>query len=268
MSARSVFFWLAGSWAAVRFFAVAAVCVSLSAGQPAAAGEKREFRSPNDRFKVMSKPDDDSSEEKKKSSSGSTSSSSGKSKDSSKSSSSKSSSSSSSKKKSGQDREKGEDYDWDDDYPDYRYRRPYGGYGGYYGGGYYPGAYYAAPQAVIPVYPAPQPRILSRPPAYDGGYYTDGYTTGQGYREGYLRSGRGSAGYGYEDYYGRAGGYSAGVSVVRSAQARLAAMGYYDGAADGVFGPRTRSAVEQLQYDYRLPVTGQLDRRTLAVLGL
>jgi peptidoglycan hydrolase-like protein with peptidoglycan-binding domain len=57
-------------------------------------------------------------------------------------------------------------------------------------------------------------------------------------------------------------------SIVVSAQEQLASMGYYGGAIDGAFGPRTSSAVVRFQRDYGLPVTGRLDRPTRASLGI
>ena len=43
-------------------------------------------------------------------------------------------------------------------------------------------------------------------------------------------------------------------------------MGYYDGSVDGVYGPETVSAVEALQNDHGLPVTGAVDTATEAAL--
>lgn len=57
-------------------------------------------------------------------------------------------------------------------------------------------------------------------------------------------------------------------SIVAQTQVRLARLGYYDSSIDGEFGPRTSRAVERYQMDNRLPVTGVLDRRTLASLGV
>lgn len=62
------------------------------------------------------------------------------------------------------------------------------------------------------------------------------------------------------------GGYS--ESIVAQSQVRLARMGYYNGAIDGDFGPRTNRAIQHFQVDNGLPVTGRLDRRTLAGLGI
>ncbi len=57
-------------------------------------------------------------------------------------------------------------------------------------------------------------------------------------------------------------------SVVASAQEELAALGYYDGAIDGAFGPMTSTALQRYQQDNGLAVTGRLDRNTRASLGL
>lgn len=66
--------------------------------------------------------------------------------------------------------------------------------------------------------------------------------------------------------YGYQGSYE--NSLLASAQARLARLGYYRGYVDGEFGPQTSRAVRNYQIDYDLPVTGRLDGRTLASLGL
>lgn len=49
-------------------------------------------------------------------------------------------------------------------------------------------------------------------------------------------------------------------------QAALKATGYYTGEVDGVYGPLTVDAVEQLQMDNGLPVTGLVDQATAAAL--
>ncbi len=52
------------------------------------------------------------------------------------------------------------------------------------------------------------------------------------------------------------------------AQARLARLGYYSGPIDGDFGPLTGRAIRRYQADYGLPITGRLDNRTRASLGV
>jgi murein L,D-transpeptidase YcbB/YkuD len=49
-------------------------------------------------------------------------------------------------------------------------------------------------------------------------------------------------------------------------QESLAAAGYYDGDVDGVYGPATVDAVETLQKQNGLPVTGTVDKATEAAL--
>ena len=49
-------------------------------------------------------------------------------------------------------------------------------------------------------------------------------------------------------------------------QTGLQTAGYYDGEIDGVYGPATVEAVEALQTDADLPVTGYVDRATAAAL--
>ena len=50
-------------------------------------------------------------------------------------------------------------------------------------------------------------------------------------------------------------------------QTDLKAAGYFQGPVDGVYGPETVQAVEDLQSDADLPVTGLVDRATRAALG-
>ena len=59
-----------------------------------------------------------------------------------------------------------------------------------------------------------------------------------------------------------------GSSVVVDAQRALAVKGYYRGAVDGVLGPNSRAAIRAWQADCRLPITGDLDARTLRSLAL
>jgi murein L,D-transpeptidase YcbB/YkuD len=49
-------------------------------------------------------------------------------------------------------------------------------------------------------------------------------------------------------------------------QKDLRTAGYYDGELDGIYGPETVAAVEQLQTDSNLTVTGFVDRATAAAL--
>ena len=52
------------------------------------------------------------------------------------------------------------------------------------------------------------------------------------------------------------------------AQVRLAELGYDPGPLDGAFGPMTSRAIRNYQLDNGLLVTGRLDNRTRASLGL
>jgi peptidoglycan hydrolase-like protein with peptidoglycan-binding domain len=56
--------------------------------------------------------------------------------------------------------------------------------------------------------------------------------------------------------------------VVKQAQQKLAQKGYEVGAADGQLGPRTQEGVKKFQEQQNLTATGQLDRQTLAALGV
>ena len=55
--------------------------------------------------------------------------------------------------------------------------------------------------------------------------------------------------------------------LVREAQQRLALLGYNPGPADGQAGSRTLAALKLFQADNGLPVTGQLDTETAALLS-
>lgn len=55
---------------------------------------------------------------------------------------------------------------------------------------------------------------------------------------------------------------------VRSVQWRLLQWGYYNGQVDGVYGANTYAAVQFFQRRNGLPVTGAVDDRTWAALGL
>ncbi|HEY8347452.1 MAG TPA: spore cortex-lytic enzyme [Symbiobacteriaceae bacterium] len=59
---------------------------------------------------------------------------------------------------------------------------------------------------------------------------------------------------------------STGPSV-RVAQRKLAAWGYYDGAVDGIFGPKTHAAVVLFQRRNGLTVDGIIGPETWAALG-
>jgi peptidoglycan hydrolase-like protein with peptidoglycan-binding domain len=57
-------------------------------------------------------------------------------------------------------------------------------------------------------------------------------------------------------------------AAVRNVQARLRALGFYRGAADGIWGAGTQAAVERFQQGRGLQASGQLNPATLAALGL
>jgi hypothetical protein len=56
--------------------------------------------------------------------------------------------------------------------------------------------------------------------------------------------------------------------TVTAAQTALRQLGYYNGPADGLFGPATRDAVARYQTKKNLSVTGSLTSDTLQALGL
>ena len=53
---------------------------------------------------------------------------------------------------------------------------------------------------------------------------------------------------------------------IEAVQRRLVELGYDSGAADGLFGPRTRAALQAFQWDRGLAATGQPARATLLAL--
>jgi len=59
---------------------------------------------------------------------------------------------------------------------------------------------------------------------------------------------------------------AAAKKTIQLAQDRLLALGYLFGTADGVMGEKTTAALKNFQSAHGLPVTGQLDRKTLAAL--
>jgi len=58
------------------------------------------------------------------------------------------------------------------------------------------------------------------------------------------------------------------AEVVRGVQRRLRQQRLYAGAADGIWGPQTRNAVEHFQRSRGLDATGDLDPMTASALGL
>lgn len=61
---------------------------------------------------------------------------------------------------------------------------------------------------------------------------------------------------------------SVSPDLVQSVQRRLGDRGYDVGPVDGVWGESTRSALQNFQRDQGLQQSGQLDRQTLAALGI
>jgi Putative peptidoglycan binding domain len=57
-------------------------------------------------------------------------------------------------------------------------------------------------------------------------------------------------------------------STVQAVQTQLTQQGYYNGPADGIFGPTTRDAVAKYQIAKNLNVTGSLSPDMLQSLGL
>ena len=59
---------------------------------------------------------------------------------------------------------------------------------------------------------------------------------------------------------------AAAKKTIQAAQERLLVLGYQPGAADGVMGAKGIAALKKFQADRSLPITGQLDRKTLDAL--
>lgn len=57
-------------------------------------------------------------------------------------------------------------------------------------------------------------------------------------------------------------------SAVIYVQEKLIQKGFYQGHADGIFGPDTEKAVKKLQEHFQLEITGQIGDQEYAVLGL
>ncbi len=55
---------------------------------------------------------------------------------------------------------------------------------------------------------------------------------------------------------------------IKKVQETLRGKGYYGGKVDGVFGLRTRASIRAYQKAENLPITGQVDTRTAAGLGV
>ena len=55
---------------------------------------------------------------------------------------------------------------------------------------------------------------------------------------------------------------------VREVQRRLKNWGYYDGAVDGIYGPKTFQAVKNFQAKHGISTTGTVGPQTRAALGI
>jgi peptidoglycan hydrolase-like protein with peptidoglycan-binding domain len=55
---------------------------------------------------------------------------------------------------------------------------------------------------------------------------------------------------------------------VRQVQERLQELGYYEGAIDDVYGPKTAEAMREYQQAQELPVTGTFDQETAQALQI
>jgi hypothetical protein len=72
--------------------------------------------------------------------------------------------------------------------------------------------------------------------------------------------------YGYYNGYAPSGQYS--NTVVDAVQSKLAGLGYYHGAIDGILGDESQAALARYQQDQDLSVTGTVTSATLQALDL
>src|SRR5215468_5861848 len=114
---------------------------------------------------------------------------------------------------------------------------------------------------------------------YPWDYYPYGYSYGDypydySYDYPYDYSGYPSDGYGYSssDPYSYYNGYAPSGqysnTVVSAVQSKLASLGYYHGAIDGILGDESEAALARYQQDQDLSVTGTVTAATLQALGL
>jgi hypothetical protein len=101
-----------------------------------------------------------------------------------------------------------------------------------------------------------------------GGPFWDDYSY-YGYDYPYYRYNYPYYGY-YDDY---SGGQSLAAEPISSqaviaVQKELTQLGYYHGRVDGLAGPQTEGAIRWFQSVDHLPVTGQIDDRTLKALRI
>jgi Putative peptidoglycan binding domain len=107
-------------------------------------------------------------------------------------------------------------------------------------------------------------------PYYGYSYYPDDYSYDYPYDySGYPYDGTdysSSQPYSYYNGYTSSGQYS--NSVVSAVQSKLAGLGYYRGAIDGILGEESEAALARYQQDQDLSVTGTVTTATLRALGL
>ena len=72
--------------------------------------------------------------------------------------------------------------------------------------------------------------------------------------------------YSYYNGYAPSGQYS--NTVVSAVQSKLASLGYYHGAVDGILGDESEAALARYQQDQDLSVTGTVTSATLQALDL
>jgi hypothetical protein len=106
---------------------------------------------------------------------------------------------------------------------------------------------------------------------YPYGYYSSSYYPYNGYYQGGAVYGDDAA-YNDDSAYYNGSRYSRGPfasgSTVAQVQRTLANEGYYKGAIDGEFGPRTHYAIRAYQRTHNLSVDGSITNRLLERMGL
>jgi hypothetical protein len=107
-------------------------------------------------------------------------------------------------------------------------------------------------------------------PYYNYGYYPYDYSYDYPYDySGYPYDGTDyspSQPYSYYNGYAPSGQYS--DAVVSAVQSKLASLGYYHGAIDGILGDESEAALARYQQDQDLSVTGTVTPATLRALDL
>src|SRR5262249_52294976 len=109
-------------------------------------------------------------------------------------------------------------------------------------------------------------------PYYGYGYGDYPYNYSYGYPDDYGEYPYDAYGYSSSDPYSYYNGYAPSGQysngVVGAVQSKLASLGYYHGATDGILGDQTQAALARYQQDQDISVTGTVTAPTLKALAL